>query len=174
MTASPYDTGLDRNAANHQPLTPLTYLERAATVNPDKTAIIHGPLRRSYAEFYARARRLASALADAGVGKNDTVAALLFNTPAMLEAHYGVPMCGAVLNAMNTRLDLNGCERALLNVGSIGQPRDENPKAACGIYDSETGIYRLERVGYDIRTTGEKIRQAGLAGILADRLRFGR
>lgn len=108
MTASPYDTGLDRNPANHTPLSPLPFLERAATVNPDKVAIIHGPLRRTYAEFYARSRQLASALAAEGLGKNDTVAALLLNTPAMLEAHYGVPMCGAVLNALNTRLDAEG------------------------------------------------------------------
>ncbi len=105
MTQSPYDTDLPRRPANFQPLTPLTFIERAATVRPEKTAIVHGALRRSYAEFYARSRRLASALAAEGVGKNDTVAALLFNTPAMLEAHYGVPMCGAVLNSMNTRLD---------------------------------------------------------------------
>lgn len=102
---NPYNTGLDRNPANHQPLTPLTFLERAASVFPDHTAIIHGPLRRSYAEFYTRARRLASALAKNGIERGDTVSALLPNTPAMLECHYGVPMCGAVLHSINTRLD---------------------------------------------------------------------
>ena len=102
---SAYDRDLDRNPANFQPLTPLTFLERAAGVYPDRIAIVHGPLRRSYAEFYARSRRLASALARHGIGKNDTVAAMLPNTPAMLECHYGVPMCGAVLNTLNTRLD---------------------------------------------------------------------
>jgi len=102
---SAYDRDLDRNPANFQPLTPLTFLERAAGVYPDRIAIVHGPLRRSYAEFYARSRRLASALAKHGVGRNDTVAAMLPNTPAMLECHYGVPMCGAVLNTLNTRLD---------------------------------------------------------------------
>lgn len=105
MTSSAYDIDLDRNPANFQPLSPLPFLERAAAVFPTRTAIIHGPLRRSYAEFYARSRRLASALAQHGVGKNDTVAAMLPNTPAMLECHYGVPMCGAVLNTLNTRLD---------------------------------------------------------------------
>ncbi|MEM7546385.1 MAG: acyl-CoA synthetase [Pseudomonadota bacterium] len=105
MPTSPYDAGLDRTPANYQPLTPLPFLARAALVHPEKTAIIHGPLRRSYAEFYARSRQLASALGNAGVTKNDTVAALLLNTPPMLEAHYGVPMCGGVLNALNTRLD---------------------------------------------------------------------
>jgi fatty-acyl-CoA synthase len=105
VTPTPYDIDLDRNPANFQPLTPLTFLERAAAVFSDHTAIIHGPLRRSYAEFYARARRLASALAKRGIKRGDTVSVLLANTPAMLECHYGVPMAAAVLNTINTRLD---------------------------------------------------------------------
>jgi fatty-acyl-CoA synthase len=105
MTKSPYDTDLDRNPANFQPLTPLSLIDRAAAVYPDHTAIIHGKLRRSYAEFYTRARRLGSALAKRGVKRGDTVTVMLANTPAMLEAHYGVPMSGAVLNTLNTRLD---------------------------------------------------------------------
>jgi 3-(methylthio)propionyl---CoA ligase len=105
MAPTAYDIDLDRNPANFQPLTPLTFLERSASVFPDHTAIIHGPLHRSYAEFYARTRRLASALRQRGLGRGDTVTALLANTPAMLEAHYGVPMAGAVLNTINTRLD---------------------------------------------------------------------
>ena len=102
---TPYDIDLDRNPANFQPLTPLTFLERAAAVFSDHTAIIHGPLRRSYAEFYARARQLASSLARRGIKRGDTVSALLANTPAMLECHYGVPMTAGVLNTINTRLD---------------------------------------------------------------------
>ena len=105
MAKTPYDTDLDRNPANYQPLTPLGFLERAATVFPDHTAIIHGALRRGYAEFYARTRRLASALAKAGIKRDDTVTAMLANTPAMLECHYGVPMTQGVLNTLNTRLD---------------------------------------------------------------------
>ena len=105
MTTTIYDLDLDKNPANFQPLTPLTFLERAAGVHPDRTAIVHGPLRRSYREFYARARRLASALERRGVGRGDTVSVVLPNTPAMLECHYGVPMAGAVLNTLNTRLD---------------------------------------------------------------------
>jgi len=105
MAKSPYDIELDRNPANYQPLTPLGFLERAAAVFPDNTAIIHGSTRRTYAEFYARARRLASALAKRGIKRGDTVSVLLANTPAMLECHYGVPMCQAVLNTLNTRLD---------------------------------------------------------------------
>ncbi|MCR9156796.1 MAG: acyl-CoA synthetase [Rhodobacteraceae bacterium] len=105
MTTNPYNTDLDRNPANHQPLTPLTFLERAAMVFPDHTAIIHGDLRRSYADFYARSRQLASALAQRGIGRGDTVSAMLPNIPAMLECHYGVPMSGGVLHSINTRLD---------------------------------------------------------------------
>src|SRR4051812_27242626 len=105
MSKSPYDLDLDRNPANFQPLTPLTLLERAASVFPDHPAIVHGALRRSYAEFYARSRRLASALARRGIARGDTVTAMLANTPAMLECHYGVPMTGGVLNTLNTRLD---------------------------------------------------------------------
>ena len=102
---SPYDTHLDPVEANHQPLTPLTFLKRSALAYPDKTAIIHGKRRIGYRQFYERARRLASALARRGVGKGDTVSAMAANIPAMLDAHYGVPMTGAVLNALNTRLD---------------------------------------------------------------------
>ena len=105
MSVSPYDRDLDRNPANFQPLTPLTLLERAAAVFPDRPAIAHGPLRRNYREFHARSKKLASALAKRGFARGDTVAVMLANTPAMLECHYGVPMCGAVLNALNTRLD---------------------------------------------------------------------
>ncbi|MEY8839631.1 acyl-CoA synthetase [Cribrihabitans sp. XS_ASV171] len=102
---NPYNTGLDRNPANYQPLTPLGFLERAALVFPDHTAIVHGDLRRSYAAFYSRSRQLASALTQAGIGRGETVSVLLANTAAMLECHYGVPMCGAVLHSINTRLD---------------------------------------------------------------------
>jgi 3-(methylthio)propionyl---CoA ligase len=100
-----YDLDLDKNAANYRPLTPLNFLERAASVFPDRAAIIHGRQRVSYAEYYNRARRLASALSQVGIKRGDTVAAMLANTPPMLDAHYGVPMTGAVLNALNTRLD---------------------------------------------------------------------
>ncbi len=105
MTQSPYDSDLDRNPANFQPLTPISFLARAAAVFPTQTAIVHGDLRRDYAQFYARSRRLASALAARGVKRGDTVSVMLANTPAMLECHYGAPMTGAVLNTLNTRLD---------------------------------------------------------------------
>jgi len=102
---NPYDVDLDRNAANYAPLTPLAFIERAAYVYPQRLAVVHGARRYTWAENYARCRRLASALARRGVGAGDTVAAMLSNTPEMLECHFGVPMTGAVLNTLNTRLD---------------------------------------------------------------------
>jgi fatty-acyl-CoA synthase len=105
LTQSPYDSDLDRNPANFQPLTPISFLARAAAVFPTQIAIVHGDLRRDYAQFYARSRRLASALAARGIKRGDTVSVMLANTPAMLECHYGAPMTGAVLNTLNTRLD---------------------------------------------------------------------
>jgi len=102
---SQYDRDLDKNPANYQPLTPLAFLARAALVYHDHPAIIHGKTHYNYQQFYARCRQLGSALAKAGIGKNDTVSVILANTPPMLEAHYGVAMCGAVVNTLNTRLD---------------------------------------------------------------------
>ncbi|WP_342343801.1 acyl-CoA synthetase [Chthonobacter albigriseus] len=105
MVSSIYDVDLEKNPANHQPLTPLTLLERAADVYPDRTAVIHGSMRVSYRDLRTRAHKLGSALAKRGLSRGDTVAVMLANTPAMIECHYGVPMCGAVLNTLNTRLD---------------------------------------------------------------------
>ena len=105
MTNSIYDRHLGKNPANFAPLTPLTLLERAAAVHPDRTAVIHGNLRFTYRELYDRSRRLGSALAQRFIGYGDTVSVMLPNTPPMLEAHYGVAMTGAVLHSMNTRLD---------------------------------------------------------------------
>ncbi|HWM45951.1 MAG TPA: acyl-CoA synthetase [Xanthobacteraceae bacterium] len=102
---SAYDLDLDRNPANFQPLTPLTFLERAAAVFPDHIAIVHGNQQWTYEAFYRRTLQLASALARHGIGQGDTVSVMLANTPAMLECHYGVPMAGGVLNTLNTRLD---------------------------------------------------------------------
>ncbi len=100
-----YQRGLERNPANYAPLTPISFIERAADVFPTRTAWIHGDSRASYAAFRARSRRLAAALVGRGVQPGDTVAALLPNVPAMLEAHFGVPMAGAVLNSINFRLE---------------------------------------------------------------------
>src|SRR6185437_4045045 len=102
---NPYLRGLERNAANYVPLTPLTFLARSATVFPDRLAVIHGERRYSWADSYRRCRQLASALQRRGIGKNDTVAVMAPNVPELFEAHFGVPMIGAVLNALNVRLD---------------------------------------------------------------------
>lgn len=100
-----FDQHLERNSANFAPLSPLSFIERTAEVYPDRLAIAHGSLRQTWGQTYARCRQLASSLNRVGIGKNETVAALLPNTPPMVEAHFGVPMAGAVLNAINTRLD---------------------------------------------------------------------
>ncbi len=105
MASHPYDTDLDKVAANFQPLSPLGFPERSAAVFPDHTAVIHGSQSFTYAEFFARCRRLAGALAGRGIAAGDTVAVIAPNIPALLEAHYGVPAAGAVLCAINTRLD---------------------------------------------------------------------
>jgi fatty-acyl-CoA synthase len=102
---SKYETGLGRDAANHQPLTPLLFMERSARVYPGTLAVVHGAVRRSYGELRDRCVKLAHALTKRGIGRGDTVAAVLPNIPEMLECHYGVPMAGAVLNTINTRLD---------------------------------------------------------------------
>ena len=102
---SPYDTDLDRNAANYVPLSPLGFIARSAAVYPQRLAVVHGARRYTWAEAYARCRRLASALAKRDIGKGDTVAVMAPNVPEAFEAHFGVPMTGAVLNALNIRLD---------------------------------------------------------------------
>ena len=103
--SNPFETDLDKNPANHAPLTPLGFIERAAAVYPRRISVIHGARRYTWQETYARCRRLASALAKRGIGVGDAVAVMLSNTPEMYECHFGVPMCGAVLNTLNTRLD---------------------------------------------------------------------
>src|SRR3990172_13393960 len=96
---NPDEVGVDRGPANYAPLTPVSFLARSAAVYPTKPAVIHGERRFTYAEFFARCRRLASALTRRGIGVGDTVTLMAPNVPAMLEAHYGVPMAGANPNA---------------------------------------------------------------------------
>jgi fatty-acyl-CoA synthase len=104
-TPSPFETGLDRNPANYQPLSPLSFLRRAALVYPQRTAQVHGAVRHTWRETYARCRRLASALSRRGIGAGDTVAVMAPNVPAIFEASFAVPMTGAVINTLNVRLD---------------------------------------------------------------------
>ena len=96
-----YDQDMPRTAANHAALSPLDFIERAAQVYPERLAIVHGALRQTWAQTYDRCRQLASALQKHGIGKNDTVAVILPNTPPMVEAHFGIPMSGAVLNTLS-------------------------------------------------------------------------
>ena len=100
-----YEQHLDRNPANYAPLSPIPLLERAASVFPDRPSVVHGARRYTWSETWTRARRLGSALAQRGIGKGDTVAAMLPNIPEMFECHFGVPLTGAIFNALNTRLD---------------------------------------------------------------------
>src|SRR5574343_574395 len=103
--SSIYDQDLPKTPANVAPMSPLSFIERTAEVYPTRLAVVHGALRQDWATTYRRCRQLASALSRAGIGKNDTVAVMLPNTPPMVEAHFGIPMAGAVLNTLNTRLD---------------------------------------------------------------------
>ena len=105
MSSQDYNQQLPRNSANHAALSPLSFLARSAQVYPERLSVVHGAARYTWAQTYQRCRQLASALAQRGVGAGDTVAAMLPNTPPMFEAHFGVPMLGAVLNTLNTRLD---------------------------------------------------------------------
>jgi fatty-acyl-CoA synthase len=102
---NPYERDLSRNAANFAALTPLSFIDRTAAIWPEHPSIVHGGRRYSWRQTYERSRRLASALREAGVGAGDTVSCMLANTPEMVELHFGVPMSGAVLNTLNTRLD---------------------------------------------------------------------
>ena len=102
---TPFALGLEKNQANYVPLSPLSFLRRAADVYPERLAVIHGDQRHTWRQIYARCRRLASALQRRGIEAGDTVAVIAPNVPAMFEAHYGIPMTGAVINALNTRLD---------------------------------------------------------------------
>jgi fatty-acyl-CoA synthase len=150
--SNPFETDLDKNPANHAPLTPLGFVERAAYVYPGRTAVIHGKRRFTWSETYARCRRLASALARRGIGAGDTVAVMLANTPEMYECNFGVPMSGGVLNALNTRLDAeaiafmldHGAARVLITdreFSPIVEPALALAKAKPFVVDVDDGEY---------------------------------
>jgi fatty-acyl-CoA synthase len=115
MPTSIYERGLDRNEANHVPLTPLHSLDRCAELFPERSAIVHGAMHQTWAATRSRCRQLASALARRGVKRGDTVSIIAPNTPAMVEAHFGVPLSGAVLNTINCRLDADSIRFILLH-----------------------------------------------------------
>jgi fatty-acyl-CoA synthase len=154
MEGTIYGEGLDRNPANYQPLTPLKHLQRAAMVFPDHVAIIHGSLRRSYGEFYARSRKLASALQKAGVERGDTVAAMLSNTPPMLEAHHGVPMAArraAVDQHTARRRHHRLPARSRRGEGGDGRPGISGVMAQALAGGSEPACHQLRRSGLSRR-----------------------
>jgi fatty-acyl-CoA synthase len=162
--ANSYDLGLGRNSANYVALSPLSFLRRTAAVYPNRLSVIHGSFTTTWRDTYARSRRLASALAQRGVGRGDTVAVIAPNIPAMFEAHFGVPMVGAVLNALNTRLDAGAiafmlehggaqvliCDRELSDVVGQALRMLERPPLVIDIDDpAVTGGERLGRMTYE-------------------------
>ena len=172
--ANIYEQGLDRNPANYTPITPLLFLERSAEIYPKKVAVIHGKLRQTWAQTYERCRRLASALQKHGIGLGDTVAVMLPNTPPMVEAHFGIPMAGAVLNALNTRLDPESIA-FMLNHGEakvvIVDPEFSGVmKKALEIARKESGreflVIDVEEKEYDV--AGERLGELSYEQLLAE------
>ena len=155
----PYSTGLDKNAANHVALSPVSFLERSAGVYPDHPAVVHGARRFTWRETYARCRQLASALVKAGVRRNDTVAVMLSNTPEMYEAHFGVPMTGAVLNAINTRLDAETVA-FILNHGEarvLITDREFSPVVRAAIHGVERPLLVIDVCDSEYLGEGERV-----------------
>ena len=172
--ANIYEQGLDRNPANYTPITPLLFLERSAQIYPNKIAVLHGKLRQTWAQTYERCRRLASALQKHGVGLGDTVAVMLPNTPPMVEAHFGIPMSGAVLNALNTRLDPESIAFMLghgeAKVIIVDPEFSGVMKKALEIAKKETGrdflVIDVEEKEYDV--PGEKLGKLTYEQLLAE------
>lgn len=171
--ANIFEQGLERNAANFTPITPLLFLERSAEVYPERIAIIHGELRQTWSQTYDRCRRLASALQKQGISLGDTVAVMLPNTPAMVEAHFGIPMAGAVLNALNTRLDPESIA-FMLNHGEakvvIVDPEfSAVMKKALAIAQKESGrtllVIDVEETEFDV--PGEKLGSLSYEALLS-------
>jgi fatty-acyl-CoA synthase len=164
MAGNIFEQHLEKNAANYAPLTPLSFLERAATVYPERPSVIHGAQRYTWSETYARCRRLGSALKKRGISVGQTVAAMLPNTPPMYEAHFGVAMAGATLNTLNTRLDPeaiafmldHGEARVLITdkeFAPIVEPALKLLKRAITVVDADdpefTGGKRLGQITYE-------------------------
>src|SRR6266702_7666561 len=168
--ANPYELDLDKNPANHAPLTPLGFIERAATVYPGRLAVVHGARRATWAETYARCRRLASALARRGVGVGDTVAAMLANTPEMLECHFGIPMAGAVINTLNTRLDAEAIGFMLGHGGAkvLIADREFSGTVARAVADLEEKPFVIDVDDPEYSGAGERIGEAEYERFIAE------
>ncbi|HAB92143.1 MAG TPA: acyl-CoA synthetase [Pseudomonas sp.] len=148
-----YEQGLARNTVNHVALSPLSFIERTAAIYPNYPAVVHGAIRRTWEQTYTRCRKLASALAGRGIGKDDTVAVMLPNIPEMLELHFAVPMIGAVINTLNVRLDAEAisfmlqhgeakvliADREFCEVAQTACRMLENPPLIIDVNDPEYG-----------------------------------
>ncbi|HET8727539.1 MAG TPA: acyl-CoA synthetase [Alphaproteobacteria bacterium] len=169
MSPDRYDTDLDRNAANYAPLTPLSFLARTAAVFPDRPAVVHGAVRRNWAETYVRCRRLASALARRGIGVGDTVAVMAPNLPELFEAHFGVPMAGAVLCALNVRLDPAGIafilEHGEAKVLITDREFSATIKAALALMEQKPLVVDIDDPSYE---GGELVGDLDYEALLAD------
>ena len=159
MAGSQYSVDLEKNAANYTPLSPLTFIERAAAVYPERCALVYNELRRSWRETYRRSCQLASALRQHGIQNDDTVAVMMPNVPAMYEAHFAIPMAGAVIHALNIRLDPgaiafqleHGGARALLTdpeyAGTVAAALDQLDNKPLVIDVDDPGLHDGERIG---------------------------
>jgi fatty-acyl-CoA synthase len=150
---NPYNVGLDKNPANYAALTPIDFIAWSARVCPNRIAVVHGERRFTWAETYARSRRLASVLANMGIGEGDTVATLLANTPEMYEVHFGVPMTGGVINALNTRLDARAIAFMLghgeAKVVLVDREFSATAKAAFALMDHQPLVIDVDDPVYD-------------------------
>ncbi len=150
---SQYSTDLDKNQANYSPLSPLTFIERAASVYPNRCAVIYGDTRRNWSQTYSRCRQLASALQKAGIRQDDTVATMLPNIPSMYEAHFAIPMAGAVINALNIRLDTDTIAFMLKHSGAkillTDSEFSQTVKAAVALLDIKPLIIDVDDPEYD-------------------------
>ena len=168
MSIDSYSQGLDRCVANYVPLTPLGFLDRAALVHPNRVAVIHGDLHRTWSEMRERCYRLASSLVQRGIQKGDTVSVLAPNTPAMLEAHYGIPLTGAVLNAINHRLDAEGVAFILRHgeckLLMVDREFASVAKAALELLDNKPTIIDIED---HLAPPGELIGEADYESLIA-------
>ncbi|MBI2242142.1 MAG: acyl-CoA synthetase [Magnetospirillum gryphiswaldense] len=166
-----YDQDLDKNAANFVALTPLTFLERTASIWPDRLAVIHGPVRRTWGETMVRVRRLAAGLAKRGIGKGDTVAMLAANTPELFEGHFAIPLTGGVLNAINTRLDAEAITFILKHGEAkmliVDREFSKVAKKAVEGLDVKIPVFDIDDPTY---VGGELIGEATYEDLLADEL----
>ena len=167
---NPFETDLDQNPANHAPLTPLSFIERAAFVYPKRTSVIHGARRYTWQETYARCRRLASALAKRGIGVGDAVAVMLANTPEMYECHFGVPMTGGVLLSLNTRLDAEAIGFMLQHGGAkvLITDREFSPTVKGALAKLKTKLQVIDVDDPEYSGAGDRLGEKTYEALLAE------